>query len=359
MSKMIEIIVYSLFIAILFIISYEDLKKGKIRNNLLIALFLLATGALIYRGITYGFSVSILYQILFSSLISSLLWFTGFWPSGDAKLFIACSVFLSSLLPASLLPNTFNIFTLNIFLPFFLFYLFFLPIKTNKGEVKKAFKRAFSGYEIFLISTIFFGLVWIIVQFFSFLGLPTNFFVYLFVIFLIIEVVNKISPFNLEFFYVLCAIIRVFLDYRTIYTTTFWLDFLKMIVVYQFFVSFILKLSLNVNIRKVKIEELEPGMVLSEGIVKLKDKNKVTYEKREIGFLSLLLPKKNFIHNTTDDGLTLDDVKNIKNIKKEGKISFDELTVHKPIPFAVFILIGFVLTLFLKQNIVYFFKYLI
>ena len=349
---MIDIILYSLFIVTLIIISYEDLKKGKIRNILLIALFFLAAGALFYRGITYGFSVSILYQILFSSLISFLLWFSGFWPSGDAKLFIACSIFLFSLL-----PNVFNTFTINIFLPFFLFYLFFLPIKTNKGEVKKAFKRAFGGYEIFLISTIFFGLVWIIAQLFSFFGLPTNFFVYIFVLFLIIEVVNKISPFNLEFFYVICAIIRVFLDYRTIYTTTFWITFLKMIIVYQFFVSFILKLSLNVNMKKVKIGELEPGMVLSEGIVKVKDKNKVTYEKKNIGFLSLILPKKNFIHNTTDDGLTVDDVKNIKNIKKEGKISFDELTVHKPIPFAVFILIGFVLTLLLKQNIVYFFMH--
>lgn len=318
-----------LFLSILIV--YEDIKGGKIPNRYLFFLLIISLVKLLFSSIIN------LRTLLFSVFVSLFLWLIGFWPSGDAKLFIIYSIFLSS-------EIALGIFEINVFLPFFLFYTPFLFWKVGKKVIINEVKKMFSFYNLYILFSVFFGFLWLVTLITAFFNLNIPTLGYFLIVILMIEIISRFAPFSLEVFYGILCLIRIFVE-ESIFTLNFWLDFLKLLGVYILIVKLPLSVTKNINIKEKKIEELKVGDVLAEGII-LKNGR---YVKESIP-LSFTVFFKNFIHSVSDDGLTKKDVRLLKKLKKEGKIKFKTIKVYEPVPFALFLFIGFLLTFFIKGS---------
>jgi len=285
--------------------------------------------------------------------ISLLLWFVGFWPAGDAKLFIIYSL----LLPLEIFRFSFYPamdLLINTFVPIFFVYMFLAFFRSDKQRIISSLKYAFEPYKIFLITVIFLGVAFFITLPLAMVGLPVNLFTFIVVLFLIIEIADRIIPVNLEFFYVFVAIIRLIIDYKNVYTLTFMKQLFLVIFIFLFFRFFILRLTFYLNTKKVKIKDLKPGMRIAEGISEVERNGKKFFEKIELIHYAvydfLYHKKKKFIHEIGDEGLSSKNLEKLRKLREEGKIPFDEILVHQQMPFAIFLLIGFLLTLYFNGN---------
>jgi len=341
--------------------TYTDLKRRIIQNKVVLAAFLAAPFLHIFNIIQNPSLISavpyMVYNIAFSVFAGVLLWFIYVWPAGDAKLFIA----YSSLLPLDIYRATGSFmsfdFLMNTFVPVFFVMLLVLLRKSKKPDIKKGIKVALDPYTIFITGLVITGFLWFFLGIFSLLGIPHDYLIIMVFLFVMIEIVNKISPFNLEYTYIIVAVIRILVDYRSVFTFGFAYYLLSILLVFMVFRSFVLELSFSKNTVRRKIGDLKPGMQLAEGISEKGHGKKAGYEKVEfkqftfIGDLKERTQKK-FIHNMSFGGLTEDDVKKIKRLRKDGKIPFDDILVHIVMPFALFLFLGVLLTVFLRTNFV-------
>jgi Flp pilus assembly protein protease CpaA len=337
-------------------ISYEDFKKSVIRNKYLTLLSLIL---LLYFIQNFSFYAEIaktfLINFSLTLFITFLLYFVGFWPAGDAKLFIIYSL----LIPLEIFNfSQYPVMDLliNTFVPIFFIYMFLAFLRSDREKIMDSFKYAFEPYKIFLIATIFLGLAWFITLPLAMIGIPVNLFTFIVLLFLIIEIVDRIIPINLEFFYVFVAIIRLIIDYKNIYTFSFMKQLFLVILVFLFFRFFVLRLAFYLNTKKVKIEDLKEGMRIAEGISEMEREGKRVFEKIELIHYAvydfLYHKRKKFIHEIGDEGLTKEDVNKLKRLREKGEIPFDEVLVHQQMPFAIFLLIGFLLTLYFKGDFI-------
>lgn len=338
------------------IISYYDWKRGIIRNKLLLVLLLIG---ILYYSYNFSFITSntspFLWNIFWAVCIGIFLWFIDIWPSGDAKLFILLSILLpTGILLTSRFPT--RDFLINSFVPLFVVYLFIIFIKTSKKEIKDALKFAFSPYRIFLVFLVILGFLWFIMKGFSLIGVQPNIFIFVIMLFFIMEFVNRFLTFKLEIFYIVLAVVRLLIDFKNVYTIGFAFEFLSILFVYLFFRFFVLKLAFHLNTQAVKIKDLEPGMRSAEGILKKQEGKKTMYEKIKLfhfDYIDFLFQKrKKFIHSVSDEGLTQEDIEKIKKMRKEGELPFDEILVYKTIPFAIFLLLGFIITVLINGNFI-------
>jgi hypothetical protein len=117
------------------------------------------------------------------------------------------------------------------------------------------------------------------------------------------------------------------------------------------------------NTRYVRISDLKEKMRMAEGIFRVKKGNKILYEKNKLlhfDYVDMLMQKKrSFIHCVSDEGLSISDVRRIQKMKSDGKLKFDRILVHKDIPFAIFLLLAFLITVLIKTNFIDFIKLLI
>ena len=298
-------------------------------------------------GVVAFYVVSVIIYALF---ISFFLWFLGIWPAGDAKLFFTLFFFFP--------PQCFQIvlildYLINTFVPIFFFMMFIIIYRSKLKLVKNALKYTFNPYMIFTIVALLIGFVWFVLEFIQMIfPLTPDYFISLLILFVAFEVAQLFLSEKLEIFFVLCAIARMILDYRNVYTFSFFFQFFSLIVVFLFFRFFILHLAYHLYSKKVLIRNLKPEMSPAEGIAKIKE----GFER--ISFLNISLidfmiqRKKNFIHGL--ETMSKKDVDKIKKLRKEGKIPFKSIRINETQPFAIFLLIGFLLTLFLEENFVNF-----
>lgn len=352
-------------IAFGFISTYYDMKKGIIKNKLILIMLITAvilhTFSIFLSPALFAMLPSLILNVGFSIFVGVLLWMIQIWPAGDAKLFIS----YSSLIPLTLFENfvspfiSFD-FLINTFVPIFFIMFIFLLIKSGPSEIKKSLKFTFKPYDTFIVFIVIVGFLWFIRNAFSFLGIFINYFIIIILLFIILEIINKIVPVNMEYLYVFLVILRLILDYRTVFTFGYLYDLLSIFFAYVVIRYFIIDLGFRGFTVKKKIEDLESGMCLAEGIIKSK-KRGVNYEKRGMMFFSFpqaLMEKRRikYIHNVSFDGLSKKDVEKIKKLRKEGKIPFDELMVQVSTPVAVFLFVGIVLTIILQTNFVTYIK---
>lgn len=339
---MIEFI-FPILIGIL--ISYEDFKKSLIRNKYVLLLLIYALLFQLYFGIETMLFIS---TFLSSLIISFLFWYLGMWPAGDAKLFLA----LSLIFPPLFYKQSFVVmdYLVNCFVPIFFFMVFFLLIKSRADVIKKALKYAFEPYKIVLISVIFLGFAWLFTSILSLLKLPSNFFITIFAMFVAYEILRKFFTAKTETFFVLCAIVRIIIDYNNIYTIPFLYKFFTTLFVFIVLRFFVLHIAYYSYTKKVKISQLKQGMVLAEGMVKRNKKiEKVNFLQTSM-IQTLQQRKEKYIHDLGE--LTKEDVEKIIKLKEEKKIDFNEVLVFQKQPFAVFLLLGYILTLLFQGSFV-------
>ncbi len=345
--------------------TYTDIRKRIIYNKLI--LIMLATSvvvntlSLIFYPSLMGSIPTFLFSMGFSIFVGILLWAISIWPAGDAKLYIA----FSSLIPLALFESSGSLFIsfdflINTFVPIFLVMFIFLLIRSDSSAIKKSLKFTFNPYIMFMVFIVIVGFLWFIIKAVSFLGIFMNYFVIIIILFVIMEIFNKIVPINLEYAYIILVILRLIVDYRTVLTLGYLYELVSIIFAYIVVRYFVIDLGFHGFTVPKKIKDLKPGMCLAEGISESEEKG-VNYEKRKIIFFSMpqaLMERRRvrFIHSVSFDGLSKKDVEKIKKLRSDGKIPFDELMVHVSTPFAAFLFIGIVLTIVLQTNFVFYLK---
>jgi hypothetical protein len=200
-------------------------------------------------------------------MVSIILWVTYIWPAGDAKLFIA----YSSLIPISLFTagNHFLSFEfmINTFVPVFFAMFVYLMLKSKRSEIKKSLKFTFDPYTMFMVFIVIMGFLWFLIKALSFLGMFMNYFVIIILLFVILEILNKIVPINMEYLYMFLVILRLIVDYRTVLTLGYLYEIISMVFAFVIIRYFIIDLGFHGFTVPKKIVELEPGMCPAEGIM--------------------------------------------------------------------------------------------
>lgn len=320
------------------IVAVKDIREGIIPNPWI---FLLFVFALIFQFFSQPNLLPFLSIALSAFFMGIIFWEVGLWPGGDAKLFIALSLFFpaSFYLSSHLLLN----FLTNVFVPVGFFMIGVVFYKSNLNVIKRAVSFSLNPYTFLMLGVMLLGFVWLVTLPLKFLGIPPNYFVFLIVLFISFELLKKFFTAKTEYFFVSCAALRIVLDYNTVFSIEFVYNFFSMLLVFVFFRFFILHLSFHSYAKKIPLKELGVGMIPAEGIKKKgkKFEKEPTLKSSFIGYMGE--KKKKYIHSM--DSLKEENIKKIKNLQKNGKISFNSIKVYCTQPFAAFILLGFALTL--------------
>jgi len=264
--------------------SYIDIKDGKIKN--LSVLLLIISGLLINIFLsntlsTFDFNmksdfVQSIVNIIITFMAGFFLWLAGLWSSGDAKLFLGYSVLLPIFTYKhgylSFFPSV--VILINTFIPIAVFYVFnsFLYIKSK--NLKASVKQVFSPKNVINLFLSVFGLFFILQLFLNYFNINLNFVLQMIIIFVLMEVLDKISSKATLTFSIVGSVLRILLSFSSIFTLTFIFQFSYTAIGFLF-----LKLILGITefyAESVKIKDLKSGMVLSERLIK----NKKGIEKK-------------------------------------------------------------------------------
>ncbi|NIO20601.1 MAG: hypothetical protein GTN76_07655 [Candidatus Aenigmarchaeota archaeon] len=349
--------------------TYEDVKKRIIRNKVVLIALLVAPFLHIYQLIQapemISFIPNLIINLIFAVFVGFLIWLINIWPAGDAKLFMAYS-FLLPLNVYAVSKNSFISFdyAVNVFVPVFVFMFFLLMLRSKRSEIKETLKSTFDSYRIFMAAIVIVGFLWFFMELLYFFGIPFNYFIIVILLFIIMEFFERIGTFSLELTFIAAAVIRLLIDYRNVFTLGYLYYLVAVLVAFVIFRYFVIELGFKGYTVKKKISELETGMCLAEGIIENKVDQKVGYEKKKITQFSIpqILSEKitkNYIHSISFEGLSKNDVKKIKRLRKEGKIKFNEILVHMSMPFAFFLFLGILMTIFFNGSFMAFLRMLI
>ncbi len=345
------------------IVSYEDIKIGKIRNKYLL-FGLLGAGIINIPHIYFEGGLQYLNALLINAAVALfvgfILWHIHLWTAGDGKLFFIFSLLVPlteyTYGPIGFFPS--YILLVNTFIPLSFVLLVKIINRTNKTQKRMAFNYMISPYNIAQTSVALFGFVWLLSIPLSILKLPSNYFVNIVLLFIVLDNLGKLSNRYLNMSIGRLSLGFVFLrfifEYKIISTFDFAINFVSVVVTYLFLRHFVLRLGYYGTSKTVKINDLKEGMVPMEKISSEKNRQKNKYEKQEIFFVDLIAmfeKKKSFIFDNAAKGLTKEQIKEIQKLDNQKKLNFDKLLINQTLPFAPFMFLGVLLTIFTKGSI--------
>lgn len=353
-----DIIVVAFLIGLIFalgiITSYSDLKEGKIRN------------VVIFPAILLGVIINLIW-LQFPSLlefglnavsafgIGFFLWLTKLWSAADSKLFLAYAVLVPHSFymigGMSYFPSVIILF--NTFVPVFLVMSFRIIAKTSMEEKVEGIKETFDLRTVAGFAVMVFALSWPIQLLFSFYNIESNLFIDLFLIFLLIEILRYFLSLNLFIISLIISALRFVFDYASIFSTGFLLWFLFILLSFLLMRYFILYLGILAYGKKTPIESLKEGMFILNAVVEKNGRIVKTELFQPTLFNIAQNIKKKFLIDFSKP-LTKKDLQNLEVWKKKGILDFNSLRVQGSLPFAPFIFLGVLLTLFFKGNIIYY-----
>jgi preflagellin peptidase FlaK len=328
---------------------FTDVKHSKIRNkHLLIGIgFVFIVKITEFLFLEDFFFKEYFYTIFFTFLVAYIFWLIRIWPAGDAKLMIIFSM----LIPNSFFSNYSGFFPfdllINSFVPIFFISFFLLIFKTKINRLKEALVYSFSLYNISVIFMIIVGFLWFFQEIMLYFGLPNNFVLNLIFLFVFFEIFQYIGSFSMEITFFLFAVIRLIIDFDHIYTFKFFYDTGTLLLSFIILRYFIVYIGYFAYTKLIKINDLKPGMIPAEGIIKAGEDD---YRKIKLIYHSFI----EMILNMSSDGITKENIDNLKKLYSEGKLNFDYVLIHSFVPFAIFLFFGYLITIVIKSNFIYF-----
>jgi len=259
--------------------SYIDIKYGKIKNISVILLLIVGLFVNIFLTKTlYTPSLdpsSYFFQTITNFIISTILgfslWFAGVFSEGDAKLFMGVSL----LLPVSLYKYGYiSLFPavailINTVIPIAIFFIL-KGLVNIKGEQIKSLKNIFNSKN-FITNIIFlFGFSFLLQNIFYNLGFGVNLFLQMFILFILMEVLNKYIKQNILALSIIVSLIVIIFFYTIIFSVQFIVQFLILAVLFQILVIIVYAIDFSFG-KEVKINQLKPGMVVGDKLVRVKD----------------------------------------------------------------------------------------
>lgn len=350
--------------------SYTDITKGIIPNRLT---FPLIGVGMVLNGI-YAILIGDLWYLILGLIITGVIfglgyifWKMGAWAGGDVKLFTA----LAALLPfypavvsyqvfshtfpmeaAYPFPLTVIINSILSMLPFLLIYVLFVAMRTKPhllGELLSPIKEWQKNLVTTLLITSAVTISVLVVQVINY----PNLILYLILIYLIVFLISKLPK------YVKAGLIAVAVFYS--FYTYFQVTLMGIITLLLTLIAIgmVRKLLTSVSREALQddypVEGLEEGMILAYKLYQTNDevewdekgfftKIKETFAKKDLTLISR--PPGKLVISSLAAGLTKDDIKLLKKLRKEGKIK-EEVRIKRGVPFAPSILIGLLLSLFI------------
>lgn len=342
--------------------SYNDIKRNKIKNKwilrALIAAFILNLFVYLYildsTPASSGIFVKEFFlNILFAFLVGIMIWEGSLWSAGDAKLFLAYAV----LVPLTVykwgyianFPS--SVILINTFTPYFIYYFGYILLKSSLRDKLSVFKQMFMPKNLFNFAVFIFGFGWLVNLLFGLLNYQANFYVTVFVLFLLMVPLSKTPKIGLLGSGIILSVLRLIFD-PTVFTIFFLQQFLLIFLLFVFARYFVINLGFNFFATPMFIEDLEPGMILAEDIVEIKG----GYIKRKnvpISFITTLFDKFQYksLISHMPEGLTKQDVEKINRLHSEGKFKPHEIAIYHTVPFAPFMFAGVLITIIAEGNV--------
>jgi Flp pilus assembly protein protease CpaA len=328
------------------LIAYHDTRKGVIRNRYLLSLLILGLFYQLYSGVIPAQTTEVIITISYGFLISFLLWYIGIWPGGDAKFFTLLLFFF----PAGLYSTGLILpYLMNTFIPIFLFMIAMVLVRSGGREISRAFRYSLDPYKLSFLLIILIGFVWFFNGLVKMAGIQPDYFMTIIILFVVYEAFSLAMSAKAELIFIGLVVLRIILDPWSLFTLESLYYFLLVAGIFVFFRFFLLHISYHSLTSKVAIRDLKQGMVLAEAI----SLEKGRYAKTSLMNSSLIeflqQKRKRFIHGL--DELTGREASRIKSLGNRGRLPFSSIRVYQTQPFAGFILLGYLITLFLQAGL--------
>lgn len=328
---------------------WEDFKKGIIRNEYVLAGLLVG---LFVQGLdSYGSQrlYTAVLSIVFALIVGFFIWYSGFWTAGDAKLYAA----FVALLPLSLFGAYASAFSLA----YVLLVLTFIPafivfalkaVWSSRGGLSRELWRSLAPANLFGLATSLFAISWgleVVMRQFGFGG---NYLTYLLVVFFLYRLLTALLPVVLMVgLPLLVVVLRVVFDYPAISTSAYWaffaIEFVALLVLNFFFVN----LGYKAFSKPVAVSALREGMLPAQGVVEQKRKGRyglvplqARYSLTSARLNGIIVPSESWWFSAKD-------VYWLKAQAKAGRLGFSKVLVQQTLPFAPFLALGALLSLFL------------
>jgi preflagellin peptidase FlaK len=350
--------------------TYTDVRYRKISNKLTYSLISIAILInLIYLIIGEESIIIFTRNFIITLIASFIMYYTGLWSPGDSKLFLAVAILIPiDYFKYYLMPSYPSLAILiNSFIPGFISLVLFILIKTSLKQKLKSMKRTFNMkflLEFLLTYFIFFSAGTVIINLlFRVTNIVQNFFFIITVYILFFYVLDNYVPQKyhrlIYSFFFIVAIINIIVMFKVseyISLKEYIFSFVISFFLFLIFRFFFLDLSKFVFIKEKNIKEVREGDVPVEMIFKSED----GYYKSEIGYFSLIsqirkTSKNKEIIGHRPEGLSRNDIRLIKKVSLSG--CFNTLKIQKSIHFALFILIGVLISLLARGNFILFLLY--
>jgi Flp pilus assembly protein protease CpaA len=348
----------------------EDVKHHRIRNFwillslaysvIIVVVMWTASALLTFLSHMVVPLQAFLLNILFSSVLGAILWYMKMLSAGDAKLFIAYALLISPTLSSqqtALFPGL--VLLMNVVMPYFIYYLAKILLKTSWKEKKHAFLEIASVDIFFSYALSVFAFLWMGHKFSSTLShvAPTvyNPFTSILFVLIIIFTVKDIASLSLRKFCIGVSLFALLVDYRVVFSTTYLTLFLVVFLSTYVVRGFVLNLSYAAVSHPIWIENLKAGMLPAENFIR---KGAKTYKKIKIlplgiGGGMLLKGYGAQLIASPHEGITQREAAAIKRLHSEGAIQPHTIRVYEHLPFAPFLLAGTILTLLMQGNVVF------
>ncbi len=333
------VLVFGLFISIL------DIKIGLIRNRYILLLFVAGTIYHVSIG-TLSNPAPVFYTLFYGLFIVLLLWWIGFWPGGDAKYFWIMLLFFpydfySKNLVMSLLFYT--------FVPVFVFMIAYIVYRSNLSALRNAVAYTIKPYRIIYIFVILLGFMWLFSEMLSLAGVSADYFITILILFVVFELMSVSRSHVTELAMILLILIRGVLDPFSLISIQNILNLISLVAGFLFLRFFLLHISYYSSTERISIKDLRPGMSPAQGIEKTEDGYSLVSFLNSSLIEYLQQKRKKFIHSL--DELGNNDIGIIKSLRKKGELKFSGIRIYQTQPFALFIFIGYLLTLFIGTSL--------
>ncbi len=346
--------------------SYTDFRYGKIANiytAFLIGFGIISQVLFISEGnITWMHSC----VTLFGGLgISFVMFYTGIWAAGDAKLFWGMSL----LLPPSAFSNTSEtqfyplILMVNIFLLFLVYVVLISLLKTTFQQqrtlIAKSFTAQLKQFPQRLLRVLSYvgvgGLAFYVPSRMGVeLDLAIRITLFMAIIFAFNKGVEKYIPQKyVTAFHVPFLLLALFLAIPSLIQLGTFIVFIFLIPWFLIMFSAVIR---SLFTEEIPVENLRPNMIPAERIVKIEEQEEQTVKDRYVkipaGFANPA--QDNVIVDVSSEGLTPLQIEQLHQLAAKGSLKEYEnrLLIQKKIPFALMIVLGAVGTL-LANGMVY------
>ncbi len=338
---MTSLIFFSFILLLGVITSYEDIREGKIRNKYVLSAFIFAflLNSLMFLGFTgdtgiyEGYYLALILNVVIALLVGFALWMFDMWTPGDAKLFSAYAALMPLTTYQLGYVNYFPSFTLlgNTFIPLFFLILLTIPFSIKNLDRKSAGKLF--NPRILLERIMFlFGFLWFFDVLSSSMGMQLTFLMYLLLFMAIPPVIKRIGFISLIHVSIALSIMRIIVDYNTVFTLDFLGFFISLVFIFIIITSVIGLSSFIATTAAVNIKNLRPGMIIA---------GRIDVGGRETS----LRP---------DRGITAEGIKQLNKFYEEGILRSDFMQIQKTLPFAPFLFSGVLLTYLCQGDLIVF-----